>query len=349
MCQFLYSSVKSLVKYLLCGLLFAKICHMKALYICGSLNQTKMMYKVSQHLPQFTARFTPYYCDGFLKILQKNGLLNFTVLGGNFVKQTLAYLEERNVCFDFAGTGGPYDLVFTCSDLVIPKNILGSRLVLIQEGMTDPENVIYALVKRFRLPRWMASTSTTGLSNVYDLFCVASEGYRDLFICKGADGRKIKVTGIPNFDHCESFLDNSFPHKDYVLVATSDMRETFRFENRRKFIHYANTLADGRQLIFKFHPNENFNRARREVECFAPQALSFTEGNTDHMVANCSALLTRYSSVVFVAAALDKEVHCDIPMERLRRLLPQQNGGLSAANIARECLKLFDESPAQAA
>ena len=30
-------------------------------------------------------------------------------------------------------------------------------------------------------------------------FCVASEGYRDLFISKGVKPEKIYVTGIPNF------------------------------------------------------------------------------------------------------------------------------------------------------
>ncbi|MGR8934484.1 MAG: hypothetical protein ACU837_08875 [Gammaproteobacteria bacterium] len=315
---------------------------MKALFVCGSLNQTRMMYRISLHLPQFERFFTPFYCDGLGRAAQRTGALDFTVLGGRFQQQTLRYLHERDVTFDYEGRRGPYDLVVTCSDLIVPRNIRRTKLVLVQEGMTDPENFAFHVVKHLRLPRWLAQTSTTGLSDLYDVFCVASEGYRELFVRKGARREKIKVTGIPNFDDCESYRNNDFPHRDYVLVATSDMRETFKYENRRKFIAKAQRIADGRPLIFKFHPNENPQRAAREVERHAPHALHFHDANTDHMIANCQALVTRYSSVVYVAAALGKEVHSDLSAQELQRLLPLQNGGRSAANIAHECLKLFD-------
>lgn len=317
---------------------------MKALFVCGSLNQTRMMFQVSRHLPQFDAYFTPYFCDGPGRLVQRTGALDFTVLGGRFHRQTLRFLTEQGVTFDHEGLNGPYDLVVTCSDLIVPHRIRRSKLVLVQEGMTDPENLVYHLVRKLKLPRWMAQTSTTGLSDLYDIFCVASEGYRDLFIRKGARPEKIRVTGIPNFDHCERYLENDFPYRDYVLVATSDMRETFKYENRRQFIQKARRIADGRQLIFKFHPNENPHRAAREVERHAPEALHFADGATDHMIANCQALVTRYSSVVFVAAALGKEIHCDLSADELARLLPWQNGGTSAARIAQECRRLFDRT-----
>jgi len=320
---------------------------MKALFICGSLNQTKMMYEVSRHLPQLDAFFTPYFCDGPGRLVQRTGVLDFTVLGGRFQRQTMQFLHQRGVALDLEGMNGPYDLVVTCSDLIVPRRIRGSRLILVQEGMTDPENSVYRMVRALGLPRWMAQTSTTGLSDAYDIFCVASEGYRDLFVAKGVRPEKIRVTGIPNFDHCESYRDNDFPHRDYVLVATSDMRETFKYENRRKFVERAVRIADGRPLIFKFHPNENAGRAAREVERYAPQALHFSEGMTDHMIANCQALVTRYSSVVYVAAALGKEIHSDLTPAALQKLLPWQNGGTSAARIAKECLALLerDEAP----
>jgi len=321
---------------------------MKALFICGSLNQTKMMYEIARHLPQLDSFFTPYFCDGPGRWVQRTGALDFTVLGGRFQRRTLEFLREKGVPLDHEGFNGPYDLVVTCSDLIVPRRVRGTRLVLVQEGMTDPENVMYHLVRRLGLPRWMAQTSTTGLSDLYDIFCVASEGYRDLFVSKGARREKIRVTGIPNFDHCEAYRDNDFPHRDYVLVATSDMRETFKYENRRKFIEHARRIADGRPLIFKFHPNENPVRAAREVERYAPEASHFSEGMTDHMIANCQALVTRYSSVVYVAAALGKEIHSDLSPELLTRLLPWQNGGTSSARIAQECLALLerDEAPA---
>src|SRR5207249_7217172 len=114
-------------------------------------------------------------------------------------------------------------------------------------------------------PRYLASTAATGLSHAYDYFCVASQGYRDLFIRKGVDPAKIRITGIPNFDNCASALDNDFPYRGYVLVATSDMRETFKYENRKAFIEKCLRIADGRQLIFKLHPNENIARATVEL------------------------------------------------------------------------------------
>lgn len=314
---------------------------MRALYICGSLNQTKMMFAVSRHLPEFHAAFTPYYCDGYLKPILKSGILEWTVMGGKFLRQTLGFLNERGVDIDYEGRRGPYDLVVTCSDLIIPKNIRRSKVVLVQEGMTDPESILYYLVKALPLPRWLASTATTGLSDAYDLFCVASEGYRDLFVRKGVRRDKTQVTGIPNFDDCRSFVENDFPYRDYVLAATSDRREVYRYENRRGFIDKAKRIADGRPILFKFHPNEDHDRARREVERYAPGALMFRDGNTDHMIANCATLVTRFSSVVFVALALGKEVHAEVPTEELQRLLPVQNGGRSAANIAAQCMTLF--------
>ncbi|MGZ8250685.1 MAG: hypothetical protein ACXWUF_21905, partial [Methylomagnum sp.] len=315
---------------------------MKALFVCGSLNQTKMMHQISKHLPQFDKYFTPYFCDGLGKLVQRSGALDFTVMGGRFLAKTMRYLHEQGVALDIEGKARRYDLVVTCSDLIVPRRIRGSKLVLVQEGMTDPENFAFHLVKTLRLPRWLAQTSTTGLSDMYDIFCVASHGYKDLFVGKGVRPEKVRVTGIPNFDHCDAFRDNDFPHRDYVLVATSDMRETFKYENRRKFIEKARRVAAGRPLIFKFHPNENPHRAGREVERYAPEAIHFADGHTDHMIANCEALVTRYSSVVYVAAALGKEIHSDLPPELLQALLPLQNGGTSAQNIARECLRLFE-------
>jgi hypothetical protein len=228
----------------------------------------------------------------------------------------------------------------------MPRNIRNTKVVVVQEGMTDPENFAYHLWKTFPfLPRWIASTATTGLSGMYDRFCVASEGYRDLFIRKGADPAKIVVTGIPNFDNCKEYLNNDFPHKHYVLVCTSDMRETYKYENRRKFIEKALRIANGRPLIFKLHPNENFERAKREINRYAPGALVFTGGNTEHMIANCDVLITRYSTTVYVGLALGKECYSDFDIEELKKLTPVQNNGTSAAAIADVCRQVLEATP----
>lgn len=311
----------------------------KILFIGGSLNQTTIAHAVAQHLEaDHECFFTPFYCDaGLLRLAERKGWLDFTVMGGKPRLQTEAYLRDHNLAVDYGGQAHAYDLVVTLSDLVIQQNIRHSKIVLIQEGMTDKETPLYYLVKWLRLPRYLASTAAAGLSDAYDVFCVASEGYRDLFIHKGVRPEKLVVTGIPNFDHAASYLDNDFPHRGYVLVATSDMRETFKYDNRKRFIRRAIQIAAGRPLIFKLHPNENVARATREIRELAPDALIYEDGNTNHMIANCDVLITQYSSVVYIGLALGKEVHSYFDVEELRRLMPIQNGGTSARNIAHVC------------
>ncbi|HEX2982628.1 MAG TPA: hypothetical protein VHO28_03700 [Ignavibacteriales bacterium] len=306
----------------------------KILYICGSLNQTTMMHKISAHLNEFDNYFTPYFADGYVGSLEKTGLLNFTILGGQFKENTLKYLNARNLQVDSRGSANNYDLIFTCSDLIIPKSIRGKKLILVQEGMTDPEGIAYHLVKYLKLPRYMASTSATGLSDAYDYFCVASEGYKELFIRKGVKKEKLIATGIPNFDDAARHLNNDFPHKHYVLAATSDTRETFKYENRKKFISHVVDVAGGRKVIFKLHPNENVMRATEEINKYAPEAIVYSNGNTNHMIANCDVLITRFSSVVYIGIALGKEVHSEFNLDELKRMTPIQNGGASACNIA---------------
>lgn len=304
------------------------------------MNQTTIMHQIALQMPESENYFTPYYADGYVGFLAKHNMLDFTILGGEFRKRTLEYLINNKLPIDIGGKNGDYDLVFTCSDLIIPKNILGSKIILVQEGMTDPENLAYRLVKYLKFPRWL-STAATGLSDKYDLFCVASENYKDFFIAKGINPKKLVVTGLPNFDNCLKYLDNDFPLKGYVLVATSDMRETFKYENRKKFINKAIEIAKGRQLIFKLHPNENIKRAVKEIKKYAPDAIIYDKMSAEVLIANCETLVTHYSSVVYVALALEKEVYSDFDVNELLRLLPIQNGGKSAHNIASVAKRLI--------
>ena len=313
----------------------------KILFICGSMNQTTQMHKIANELPEFEHHFSPYYGDAFLDRLRKWGLLEPTVLGNKMVNRCMSYLRANDLPIDYRGGAHEYDLVITCSDLVMPKNIQRKKVVLVQEGMTDPENLFYYLVKLFPfLPRWISSTATTGLSHQYDRFCVASDGYRDLFINKGVLPEKIAVTGIPNFDNCERYLKNDFPYKHYVLVCTTDMRETYKYENRKQFIRKALAIANGRLLIFKLHPNENIQRATKEINKYAPEALVFSSGSAEEMIANCDVLITRYSTTVYVGLALGKESYSDFDVQDLRRLTPIQNNA-SAKNIANVCRDLL--------
>ncbi len=143
----------------------------KILFIGGSLNMTRMAHEVSRHLcDEFDCYFTPYYADGLYRLLARHThLVDFTVLGGNFRRQTMEYFSRHQLPIDEGGNAHQYDLVVTTSDLYVPKNIRDKPFVLVQEGMTDPENLIYHLVKYFKLPRYVASTSTFGMSNQYKL------------------------------------------------------------------------------------------------------------------------------------------------------------------------------------
>jgi hypothetical protein len=129
-----------------------------------------------------------------------------------------------------------------------------------------------------------------------------------------------------------------------VLACTSPLREIFRGEDRTAFIRRAVDLAGRRQLIFKLHPNENTERATREIHRHAPEAMVLTTGSAEEMIANCDVLITRFSSTVFVGLALGKETYSDFDMDELRRLMPVQNGS-AALNIANVCRRLLDAAP----
>jgi hypothetical protein len=315
----------------------------RILFICGSMNQTTQMHQISAHLPEYEHSFSPYYCDGPTEVLRRLGLIEFTIAGNKLAGRCRDYLQNHGLPIDYQGRDGPYDLVVTGSDLFLPKNIQDNRIVLVQEGMTDPESTMFHLVKRLRfLPLWLAvGTSTTGLSDAYRAFCVASEGYRAFFIRKGVRPEKIVVTGIPNFDDCQRYCRNDFPYRHYVLACTSALREIFRREDRKAFIRRAVEIADGRHLIFKLHPNENVQRATREIHRHAPGAIVFATGSAEEMIANCDVLITRVSSTALVGLALDKETYSDFDMGELRRLTPVQNAS-AAFNIANVCRRLLE-------
>lgn len=274
-------------------------------------------------------------------MLAQTGVLAFTGLSGRHQNDTYEYLTQKDLKIDWRGQSRDYDLVVTCSDLLVQDNIRGKRLVLVQEGITEPEGWVYKLVRAFNLPRYLANTATNGLSDAYDIFCVASKGYHDFFVRKGVKAQKIAVTGIPNFDNLQDAYNNTFPYKDFVLVATTPLRESFRYDDRPAFLKKCVEIANGRQLIFKLHPNENAERAKREIEQASPGSLVLTHGNVDHMIANAAVVITQQSSCTFVAVGLGKEVHTNLDINELRRLMPIQNNGMSAQYIAGICRRVL--------
>ena len=315
------------------------------LLICGTLNQTKAMIAIGNALADHNCYYTPFYCDGHLLRASQRGQLDFTVLGGPLHERTVAFMRDAKLPVDNRGEAREYDLVVTCTDLILQNNIEHQRVVLVQEGLTEREGFLFWLVKHFGLPRVFANTAAFGLSDGYEVFCVASPGARQLFRAKGVRSEKMVVTGIPNFDNVAAYQNNDFPYRDFVLVCTSNARETFKYHDRMRFLRNALTVAAGRPVIFKLHPAEQHDRAIREIRSIAPDAHILADGNTEHMIAKCTALVAQYSTVAFTAAQLGKEVHSYIDPEVLRQILPIQNGGTSAGKIAQVCRACFDSNP----
>ncbi len=300
------------------------------------------MHQIASALPDFDCFFSQLYSKHpVIRTVVRSGLLDTTILSGEFKKRGDAYLFRHRLRNDYAASvyNNTYDLAVLCTDLLVTKELRKIKTVWVQEGMTDPVTPWAKLTRRLGLPPYMAmNTAFNGAGNSCDLYCAASEGYREQFTSLGTDPSRIFVTGIPNYDHAKALLKNDFPHSGYVMVATSDMRETLRKDDRGQFIGSCVAIACGRQLLFKLHPNEKKERAIAEIKKFAPaDAMFFTEGNTEHMVANCEELITQYSTVIYIGIALGKKVHSYFDVDKLKRLAPIQNDGSSAANIAELC------------
>jgi hypothetical protein len=318
----------------------------KILFITGSINQTSQMHQIAQQLADYDCWFSQFFTDlPFINTLIKHtSLLNGTILAGQFKQNSEQYLLRNGLQIDYQAKKNKYDLVVYCSDLHIPKRMRETKTVWVQEGMTDKYTWVSKIVKALNLsPTLSGDTSLNGSSNICDIYCAASDGYKKYFNGLGTNAEKLVVTGMPNYDNISQFLDNDFPHRNYVMVATTDMRETFRMENRPAFIRQAVKIANGRKLLFKLHPNEKFGRAEAEIRKHAPAGtLIYQSGNTNHMIANCSELITQYSTVVYVGIALGKKVYSYFDTKQLQQLAPIQNGGMSAYNIAHICRNFIE-------
>jgi hypothetical protein len=314
----------------------------RALFICGSINQTRQLHAVSRELPEVEAHFSPFYGDTSMALARRFGLIEAWIGGNKRRGWCLDYLGAHGLSIDLDGARGGYDLVVTCTDLVIPNNVAGLPIVVVQEGIFDRDGFVAALCRKVpTLPRWLAGTALTGESGLYARFCAASEGYRERLCSFGVRPERVVVTGMPGFDDCRRYMENDFPHRGYVLVCTSDGRETFKRDDRSHLIRRALGIAAGRPLVFKLHPNEKGALRREEIRALAPRALVFQDGSAEEMIANSDVLVTEWSSTVFVGMALGKPVYSNFPPSELRRLLPWQNGGTSAARIARVCREVL--------
>jgi len=313
----------------------------RVLLICGTANQTTQMHAVARHLPECNLHFSPFYSESYREWMGRVGLLENSIMGSWIRAQCLDYLRSHELSIDLRGQNGPYDLVISCSDLLIPENVDERRLLVVQEGMLDLPSWWSHVIQRLRLPPYYCGTVLTGARGRYARMCVASEGFRQLIASRGGPLHKMVITGIPNFDNCAAFHNNNIPERGFLLAATSDLRETFRVDHRRRFLERLKELARGREIIIKLHPNERKSRALREISEVLPEARVFTKHKVEELIANCAALVTQVSSTTFVGLALGKEVYSDLDLDEMRGLLPLQNGGASAVHIADECRDLL--------
>lgn len=316
------------------------------LLICGTMNQTTQMLQIGAELEKLGHRayFSRYYTTGVYRTIENLGLLEFTSILGKQRLTVAKHLDSVGVKQDFEGNARRYDLVLLCTDLLIPNNLPDVPIVLVQEGMTDPETFTRRILRKlhpYGVPLWAATTAASGLSGRWTKFCVASEAYADMFASRGANRAGMVVTGIPNFDNVQKLRSLEFPLRDYVLVLTSDMRENYQIDFRMRFLRAVRDRNPGKKIVFKLHPNENRQRAEREIHEIFPGAPVYQPEPAEPMIGHAIALETQLSTLVYLGIALGIPVTSYLDVEELRRLLPVQNGGKSAANIAQVCHDLL--------
>lgn len=320
----------------------------KVLFIIGSPNQTTQMYAIYEHLKEeYDCWFTQTFPDQLHeKFVYHLGLLKNTIMDGEFRRLGEKFVADHGLQYDYAGktVGNKYDLVILCTDITFPKVAQQTKSVWVQEGMTDPMTKWAKFIQKIKLPPVLAlSTALNGSLNRADVYCASSQGYANFFTEHGTPSEKIFVTGMPNYDNIHDYLNNDFPYKNYVLVCTSDIRETYRSEDRPAFIRDCVTKANGKPIIFKLHPNEKKERAIQEIKENAPaNTLVFTDGNINHMIANCDILITQFSTVSYIGMVLGKEVYSYLNIDRLKKLVPLQNGGTSGKRIAKICKNFME-------
>jgi hypothetical protein len=318
----------------------------KILLVGGTVNQIKMMHRIADRFENAACFFTPFYYvnQPLFALLERLGLLRYS-LGKKIRDQVLDYLTRHDLPVDFRAQHGPYDLVVLGTDIFIPGNLKAYPKILVQEGIVLPRGWRYWLARHTPLPNWVGAGHAAGLSGDYDYFCVASQGTYEWLAETGIARSRMVVTGLPNFDNIRAESERiDFPHRDYVLLATSCSREDWRYEDRRGLLEQVREIAGERQIIVKLHPREDTTRATEEVRQVLPKALVYSEGEIAPMIAHCAHFVATSSTTIFNALACDKPITCEMDLDLMRRLTPEQNGN-AAANIVAVCEKVLADAP----
>jgi len=156
----------------------------RTLFICGSLNQTTQLHAVARELRELDASFTPSTAIVSSTECARLGLIDMTIGGEKRRGWCLDYLKSHCLQSICMASGAVTTSSCTCTDLVVPKNVRRSKLVVVQEGIFDRDGMI-------ALPSVGHSASCLGGSPalaqrgkcfVYDRFCAASDGFRERIV-----------------------------------------------------------------------------------------------------------------------------------------------------------------------
>ncbi|MEO7768823.1 MAG: hypothetical protein ABIS01_15440, partial [Ferruginibacter sp.] len=144
------------------------------------------MHKIASELTDYDCFFSLLYSNNVLiKFIANRGLVDTTVLGRTFKKKADEYLLKHQLRNDYArkAYSNKYDLAVLCSDMLVPNDLRKLKMVWVQEGMTDPLTAWAKLIHGLKLPPYLAlNTAFNGCSDICDIYCAASEGYKEKFV-----------------------------------------------------------------------------------------------------------------------------------------------------------------------
>ena len=306
----------------------------RCLFLCTTRYNASALRRVAEALPELDCWFSPFYSSSTAsyQLMNRLGIVAKTPLSPKFQQSVIQGMRSLELPLDI-GARNNYDLVVLGNDFYMPQNLRHtSPKVLVQEGWLWPYHWRRRLSTMMRLPPITAGANGSGLSCDYDYFCVASASYHDALASSGVPQERLVVTGLPMLDDvCRELnpLINETSELNYVLLATHPGREYFEGERRHQLLRRARYIAAGRPIIVKLHPHEKESRARNEIERWLPEARISEEGDIRPLIANCSALVTTYSTVSFYALLIGKPVFSSYRSTDIAKLLPEQNGEAS--------------------
>lgn len=165
------------------------------LFVCGSPERAEALHRIANELGECRVWFTAYYGGPLVTMLRELGLLEHTAAGKGPGERCLRYLRSHHLPIDLGGRRGRYDLIVTSSDLVLPANVRGHRLVVV--GTRSVQRTVAAERFMWRiaqgLSRWLGTDPRGARCRV----CVASNEDRDFFLDLGVSEERIVATGVP--------------------------------------------------------------------------------------------------------------------------------------------------------